>query len=250
MSRHSVSSWGQLYPVRQESGSVFTPRTERRGWIRYLCDVVTSCQRVNAPDDSSVLAKIRNISQGGVNLIVSQPFEAGAILSVELPAGQGEPACTILGCVVHAQPQSNGEWVLGCSFVRELTDHDLEPYGAGGQRSNGSDPRKWMRYSCNVQATYRLVRVTERKRSPIKVVDISPCGVGLLVDRCHAIGTVLSLELPGVDGQTTFHTFACVVRVKKIRDDCWSLGCNFIREISDKELRSLVPDAVESRADA
>jgi len=33
-----------------------------------------------------------------------------------------------------------------------------------------------------------------------------------------------------------------VVRVKEVKSGEWSLGCNFIREISDKELNALLPE--------
>ena len=67
----------------------------------------------------SIRAKVRDLSLGGANLLVDRPFEAGQMLSVELPANKGDVR-TVLACVVRVIPQEDGHWSLGCVFSREL----------------------------------------------------------------------------------------------------------------------------------
>jgi hypothetical protein len=241
MADKTISSWGQLVDLRPTTGAEIGSSSERRAWVRYVCDLVTICQPAS-PNREPFLARIRNVARGGINFDIDQHFDSGSILSVELPGPIGEPICRLLVCVIHVTPQPGGDWCLGCSFVRELSDEDLQPYGARRLRSEAEDKREWVRFACELGASYRIVRVTERKPAPAKVIDISPRGVGLKIERSIDPGTVLSVDLQSKSGKSTLRMFACVVRVKEVKPGEWSLGCNFIREISDKELNALLPE--------
>jgi hypothetical protein len=242
MADKTVSAWGQLVDLRPQSEPCGKASSERRAWVRYVCDLVTICQPAPSANREPHLARIRNVARGGINFDVDQHFESGSILSVELPGPIGEPTCRLLICVIHVTPLPGGDWSLGCSFVRELSDEDLQPYGARRLHAEAEDKREWVRFACELEATYRIVRVTERKPAPAKVIDISPRGVGLVIDRAMEPGTVLSVDLQSKSGQSTLRMFACVVRVKQPKPGEWSLGCNFIREISDKEFKALLPE--------
>ncbi len=58
--------------------------------------------------------------------MVKEPVGAGMLLSVELHGATGPSARTILACVVHVTPRGEGEWALGCNFIRSLTEQDLQ----------------------------------------------------------------------------------------------------------------------------
>jgi hypothetical protein len=241
MTEQTVSSWGQLVTLRPGHLDSITLTEERRAWLRYVCDLATICRPAQNAENEPFLARVRNISRGGMYVSLDQYFESGSILSVELPTEEGLPLCTLLACVIHAEPQYGGDWALGCSFVRELNDEDLEPYGAKRVLADGQDQRVWMRFACDLRACYRVVRVTERLSAPARVVDISPRGVALQVDRAIQPGTVLSVDLQSTDSKSKLRIFACVVRVKELKAGEWTLGCNFIREIHDRELNALLP---------
>ncbi|HEV3119937.1 MAG TPA: PilZ domain-containing protein [Gemmataceae bacterium] len=242
MKDKTISSWGQLVTLPPGTLDGEPATEERRAWLRYICDLVTVCRPSEHSGSEPLLARIRNISRGGVNLLVDQGFPSGSILSVELPAEDGNPQCTLLACVIHATPHAGGDWALGCSFVRELADDDLQPYGAKRVRAGAADQRTWTRFACDVQATYRIARMTERKSVPAQVIDISPCGVGLRVKRTIEPGTVLRVDLQSQDAQSKLRIFACVVRVKEVAPGEYAIGCNFIREISDEEMKGLLPN--------
>jgi hypothetical protein len=77
------------------------------------------------------------------------------------------------------------------------------------------------------------------QRWSAEVLDISPNGMGLLVNRPVEVGTLLNIDLEGGTGRGITTILACVVHVTP-RDGQYSLGCNFIRELSEEELKVLV----------
>jgi hypothetical protein len=120
------------------------PGADLRVWERHACGVQSSCHPLAARGSSDCCwpGKVRDVSAGGIGLVLSRRFEPGAGLVVELPNIPGQPSETLLARVVHATPVANGYWALGCAFVRELTEHELQsllrlcrtPQASGGPR--------------------------------------------------------------------------------------------------------------------
>ena len=243
MAERTISAWGQLLDVCAPPVDSFASRTERRAWLRHLCDLPTTYRLARPADISKLSARVRNICAGGINVLVDRPLERGTILSVELPGATGQLRCSVLACVIHSTSLPAGSWTAGCALVAELGDEELQRLGAKRLLSPPSDQRKWVRFPCDAPASYRRIRVTEREHTPAWVVDISASGVGLLVSHPVDGGTLLSLHLHGPEGQLVLTMLACVVRVAAHPAGQWVLGCNFIRELTDKELESLKTNA-------
>lgn len=102
------------------------PPADQRTWVRFPVVVRATYQLVSAGDPTDFPAEVLNVSASGVGLVVGQPVETGALLSVSLHGAAGKPGRTILACVVHAGPHEPGGWALGCNFIRELSEEDLE----------------------------------------------------------------------------------------------------------------------------
>jgi hypothetical protein len=68
---------------------------------------------------------IRDLSTGGLGLVLKRRFEPGAGLAIELPAVGDRPAETLLARVRHATRLSDGRWVHGCAFISELSEDEL-----------------------------------------------------------------------------------------------------------------------------
>jgi hypothetical protein len=98
---------------------------EQRGWIRYDCALKAECQIASDPEKKIYPVEVVNISAGGIGLQVHQPVEAGTLLSLKLASTNSHQERTILACVVHVVPRE-GTWQLGCNFIRELNEADLE----------------------------------------------------------------------------------------------------------------------------
>jgi hypothetical protein len=95
---------------------------------RHPCDLEASCQPVAARNDNDLHwpGAIRDISTGGVGLVLGRRFEPGAGLAIELPASSDRPEETLLARVRHATRQPDGRWLHGCTFISELSEDEVE----------------------------------------------------------------------------------------------------------------------------
>jgi hypothetical protein len=214
---------------------------DRRVWVRYPSSVETVVQAVKG-GDSRLAARVGNVSRGGIRLVINHLFKPGDLISIDLPGGPAELCSTVLACVVHAQPVpgTSGEWGLGCSFLEELSDTELAALGARKQKPAPEDNRTWVRFRCDVTATCQLIEDPDRKSWPARVVNISANGIGLLVDQPVPTGSLLSLNLENTAHHSARTILACVVHSTSRPEHEWALGCNFIRELSESDLKALL----------
>jgi c-di-GMP-binding flagellar brake protein YcgR len=233
----SFSFWRHL--VGKTTPSSEDVQSDRRLWVRYPADVRTNVGPAAAPEENRVSAQIRDISIGGAHLLVDRPFKTGQMLSLELPHAGEEECHTVLACVVRAKQEGQGQWVLGCVFSRELSDEDLEGFGAKRVRPPASDQRTWMRFATNIQANYQKIGDPENRSFSAQVLNLSANGVGLLVTEVVNAGALVSVNLVAADGKTVRTILACVVHVTT-QAHGWALGCNFIRQLSEEDLKALL----------
>lgn len=107
-----------------------TPGSERRTTSRQVCKLKAA--RVGGETvvfKPSRLARIVNISTGGVALHSGEPFPLGAVLSIRLHAASGAALSPILEVrIVRATPQPNGTWIMGAAFANPLSDAELDAW--------------------------------------------------------------------------------------------------------------------------
>jgi hypothetical protein len=230
MFSRALSSCGRLLGLKPGS----PPTEDRRDSVRFPCALETVCQQPGAAERFP--ARVENVSRGGINLATSRRFEPGELLSMELPGERG----TVLACVVRADVSAAGGWTIGCTFAAELSEEDLERFGALRARETAADPRARVRFPCRARAVFQVVRDPEAKSWPARVVDISASGVGLAVSLALGVGELLSVELRGADELAVLTALASVVRVTGQRAAERVLGCNFIRELTEAELLPLL----------
>ena len=74
-----------------------------------------------------------------------------------------------------------------------------------------------------------------------KLRDISATGAKILVNRRFEIGTLLVLELPRVDWETSRMLLCRVARISKepLGSD-WEVGCTLAHELSHDEIQSFL----------
>jgi hypothetical protein len=70
-------------------------------------------------------ARIWDLSQGGVSLIVRRPFEPGTTLAVVPETLPLSLAPGLEARVVHVAPHGDGLWQVGCEFPVPLTEEEL-----------------------------------------------------------------------------------------------------------------------------
>jgi hypothetical protein len=217
------------------------PTEDRRVRVRYPSNAETTLQHLNGVPQPRLSGRVRNISRGGIGLVVPRQFEPGAMLAVDLPSPEGQSSYTVLACVVHVSARPGGEWAVGCTFAQELTDAELRAFGGQRQKpSTPDDQRNWVRFPGRVKAACQVVSAVAEPAWAAEVLDISPSGIGLIVERPIETGTLLTLDLQDAAGRIRTSMLACVVHVTDRDGGRRALGCNFIRELSEQELHALL----------
>ncbi|HEY1859036.1 MAG TPA: PilZ domain-containing protein [Gemmataceae bacterium] len=98
---------------------------ERRTAVRHCCPLEVACRLTGAPREESWMARVRDLSELGIGLVLAYPLGPGMALTLEVPfPGEEEPR--LLGvCVVHSTPREEGGFAVGCVFEDRLRRKDL-----------------------------------------------------------------------------------------------------------------------------
>jgi hypothetical protein len=70
-------------------------------------------------------ATVRDLSNSGIGLALCFPFRPGTFLAIDLH-GPKSGARTLLARVIQARDQTDGTWHVGCEFIRNLSESDME----------------------------------------------------------------------------------------------------------------------------
>ena len=108
-------------PGRDSAGA------ELRVTERFPCEVEAACQ---PPADwkrggKKWSARVRDVSSGGLCLVLGRRFERGAGLAIELPTSDPDSPSILLARVVNVRAEGGGAWALGCSFISPLSDEEI-----------------------------------------------------------------------------------------------------------------------------
>jgi hypothetical protein len=99
---------------------------DKRTWMRFAATGHAEYVVLPPAGLPARRAEIANISASGIGLVVSEKVEAGAMLDLLLKTKTGEQALDILACVVFIGARSEGGWIAGCHFIREVDEADLK----------------------------------------------------------------------------------------------------------------------------
>ena len=102
---------------------------ERRAWVRFGTDLEVACRAADPLKDFGWMAKVRDVSGGGIGLVLRHRFRPGSRLYIELHSRGGELCRTVLVKVIHATPVSDGgthAWLVGCAFDVALSDEEVQ----------------------------------------------------------------------------------------------------------------------------
>jgi hypothetical protein len=100
---------------------------ERRVSVRYPINPETECTTF-AVECGACAAWVRDLSAGGVCLVVEQLFPIGTWLTVELENAERSLVRRLRAHVIHSAEVPFDRWLHGCQFERELTAEELQAF--------------------------------------------------------------------------------------------------------------------------
>lgn len=112
------------HTIPSQSEHPVTPRTERRAWVRFPSKQEISCEPLGA--NALWLGRVRDVSRGGMAVVLPRRFDPGTTLSVELLLIKADGPRRLIVRVVHARQEANGWWLIGCAFARPLSEEELQ----------------------------------------------------------------------------------------------------------------------------
>ena len=101
------------------------------------------------------------------------------------------------------------------------------------------ESRDAQRHRCAVPTTCQPPSAWSKDPWPATIRDISTGGLSLTLNRRFERGSGLAIELPTEDGNAAT-VLAKVVHVRTLPEGGWLLGCDFISELSEEEVRHIL----------
>jgi serine/threonine-protein kinase len=223
----------ELPPVR----SLPPDGLERRATVRHPSRMVTPFRKPGDVTGHTWTAKLNDISQTGVGLVVNRRFETGTLLTIQLVNSDVDVERTMTVRVMNVRDRGDGTWMLGCSFSGQLSDDELQAFSAAQVRSAESSRRTWVRLGCEEEASASEPEDPDERWSA-RILNISANGVGLLSPRYFETGTLLTIDLPDSTPERPHVAMVRVVHVSMQSTGEWALGCAFASKLSADELRA------------
>jgi len=93
---------------------------------RYECPVHATYEVSEKEGKSERPVEVQNISLRGIGLVMREPIQTGSLLNLSLRGPHSKNVHRILACVVHVSHQPGQEWMVGCNFINELSDNDMQ----------------------------------------------------------------------------------------------------------------------------
>lgn len=98
---------------------------ERRETMRYGIGLDTSGRLIAAVGNDPTQVRVRNISAGGISLVLNHGVEPDTILEVQLLNRPTMFLCKVQVRITYIVEHPSGEWILGGAFIDKLGDEDL-----------------------------------------------------------------------------------------------------------------------------
>jgi PilZ domain len=210
---------------------------DRRQSERAAVQAMFVC-RADRPHLPPTRVGVRDVSRTELSLLIDRPLKPGMLLTLDVPAGVGSAA--VLALVRHCIANPEGGWVVGCAFAAELGDGDLAGFGVDRTAATPGDQRRWARVApTSGRAVVRRFGAGPGAPTAARILNLSPNGIGLAFPARVEPGTLIDLELIAGPDRPGLAILASVVYVAPQGDGEWALGCTFIRELLEADLRAL-----------
>jgi PilZ domain len=115
---------------------------ERRRQPRQACPAGCQVLFIVRPSFQANRARVRDISEGGIGLVIPHSLDAGARLGIDLCGPRDGDSGLVTASVRHVTSLGDGSWLVGCSLSHNLADSEMRSLlacqRAGGQNDVGS----------------------------------------------------------------------------------------------------------------
>jgi hypothetical protein len=104
------------------------PGAEGRRRGRIACDLPAACHPLAAGPEYGLFwyGKVRDVSAGGLGLVLGRRFEVGTVLVVEVGGLAPRPPKSLIARVAHTQALGEHRWLVGCAFLSRLSAEKLQ----------------------------------------------------------------------------------------------------------------------------
>jgi hypothetical protein len=100
---------------------------ERRRTVRKCCALEASWRLFGPQAVGSGTGKVHNLSTRGISLVLDCSVECGVFLDLTLHQTEaGLFSMPLLARVRHVTLRSEGVWIIGCRFLKRLSDAELQ----------------------------------------------------------------------------------------------------------------------------
>ena len=107
--------------------------------------------------------------------------------------------------------------------------------------------RAWVRRSCNLETSGRATAAMREVHWFGTLLELSPGGLRLLLNRRFETGSVLEIEVNSEHGLHTPTLIARVVHVTAEDDGLWALGCALDQVLTADELAGFLGEDSETK---
>jgi len=90
--------------------------------------VVAHTGEVEAIAEHKLPAQACDISRGGLKLLLAHKFERGTTLKIRTVNDGPEKLGSVTAEVRYAVPTCQGNWMMGCAFLKELSENELRSW--------------------------------------------------------------------------------------------------------------------------
>ncbi len=98
---------------------------DRRESFRYGISLETSVRLMAAVEGDNTPVRVRNISAGGISLVINRGVDPDTLLNVELLNRPNMFLCKVQVRVTYVVEHPTGDWIIGGAFVRKLSHEEL-----------------------------------------------------------------------------------------------------------------------------
>ncbi|MGE3803525.1 MAG: PilZ domain-containing protein [Gemmataceae bacterium] len=100
---------------------------DRRAFVRHRSKPETPSFAITGEEEIITWkARVRDISRGGISLLVNSSFPENAVVEIELPNPEADVSRILPARVVRCSTQNGVHYTVACAFLEELTDDEIK----------------------------------------------------------------------------------------------------------------------------